>query len=68
MVAAATGLSPTLQKAHSSHVATVTALSAPLWWEKVYGSIESGLRNRQRMLQFGAVGMLLALAIIWWRK
>lgn len=44
------------------------ALLAAAWWQKLYAPIETGLANRQRMIQFGALGMLLALAIIWWRR
>ena len=38
------------------------------WWQDAYGQLESFLGTRQRMLQFGAVGMGLALFIIWYRR
>jgi hypothetical protein len=48
------------------------AQTAPLlagwWWEKYYNAFESSLASRQGMLRFGAVGMLLALFVIWYRK
>jgi hypothetical protein len=49
-----------------------SAQTAPLlaggWWEKYYNAFESSLASRQGMLRFGAVGMLLALFVIWYRK
>jgi hypothetical protein len=38
------------------------------WWEQILNQFETALTSRQRMIQFGAVGMLLALFIIWYRK
>src|SRR5262245_24059597 len=32
-------------------------LFAEGWWDKIYTPVESFLRNRSRMIQFGAVGM-----------
>jgi hypothetical protein len=44
------------------------ALLAESWWERIIHPVESGLTNRTRMIQFGAVMMLLALWVIWWRR
>jgi hypothetical protein len=41
---------------------------AESWWERMLHPIETGLTTRTRMLQFGALMMLLALWVIWWRK
>jgi hypothetical protein len=53
-------------------VAAPSVLAAsPTWsdrWHQFYHPIERGLASRQRMLQFGAVGMTLALFIIWYRQ
>ena len=38
------------------------------WWEPYYNAFESSLASRQGMLRFGAVGMLVALFVIWYRK
>lgn len=38
------------------------------WMDKAYGTMESALSNRTRVLQIGMIAMLLALWIIWWRK
>jgi hypothetical protein len=46
-------------------------LSAPLaegWWDEVYGPIENALSRRETMVQFGAVGVLIGLFIIWYRR
>jgi hypothetical protein len=48
--------------------AQTTPLLAGWWWEKYYNAFESSLASRQGMLRFGAVGMLLALFVIWYRK
>jgi hypothetical protein len=47
--------------------ARVTPLLAS-WLDLVLDPIISALTGRQRMIQFGALVMILALAIIWWRK
>jgi hypothetical protein len=52
-------------------VARCPSASLPLaagWWQETYGRLESFLNTRQRMLQFGAVAMGLALFIIWYRR
>ena len=49
------------------HGAT-TAIVASSWWEKLWASLESALSTRAGMVQFGAIIMLLALVIIWWRR
>ena len=41
---------------------------AESWWERVLQPIQAGLNNRARMLQFGAIMMLVALWVIWWRQ
>jgi hypothetical protein len=43
-------------------------LVAMEWWDKVYHAFETSVNSRQGMLQFGAVGMLVALYIIWYRR
>jgi hypothetical protein len=45
-----------------------TAVLADGWWSQTSKFCLSHLRSRQGMVQFGAVGMLIALGIIWWRK
>jgi hypothetical protein len=56
----------------SCQASVASAQTAPLlaggWWEKYYNAFESSLASRQGMLRFGAVGMLLALFVIWYRK
>jgi hypothetical protein len=53
----------------STAVAPQVAMAAMSdWWHEIYGPIEKALGSRQGMLQFGAVGMVLALFIIWYRK
>lgn len=47
--------------------AQVTPLLAS-WLDVVLDPIVSALTGRQRMIQFGALVMILALAVIWWRK
>jgi hypothetical protein len=46
----------------------VVAQSTKWTWRKLYAPLESGLASRRRMLQFGIIGMCLALYIIVWRK
>jgi hypothetical protein len=44
---------------------------APLadgWWDEIYGPIENALSRRETMVQFGAVGVLIGLFIIWYRR
>ena len=38
------------------------------WWEEIYGPIENALSRRETMVQFGAVGVLIGLFIIWYRR
>jgi hypothetical protein len=38
------------------------------WWTAMQEKIWTGLANRRAMLQFGAIGMILALGVIWWRR
>jgi hypothetical protein len=38
------------------------------WWEEIYGPIENALSSRETMVQFGAVGVLIGLFIIWYRR
>jgi hypothetical protein len=45
-----------------------SSLLAESWWGRLSGPLESGLTSRARMIQFGALMMLLALWVIWWRK
>jgi hypothetical protein len=37
-------------------------------WSKVFKTVTRGLGTQQGMIQFGAVGMFIALSILWWRK
>jgi hypothetical protein len=41
---------------------------AASWWQGYYNAFESYLGTRQGMLQFGAVGMFVALSVIWYRR
>jgi len=41
---------------------------ASSWWQKAYGQLSAALGSQQRMIQFSAVIVALALFIIWWRK
>jgi hypothetical protein len=48
-----------------------SCLVAATWsdrWHQFYHPVERALASRQRMLQFGAVGMMIALFIIWYRQ
>lgn len=36
--------------------------------DKYVKKFESSINSRARMTQYGLIGMLLALWIIWWRK
>jgi len=38
------------------------------WWDDIYGPIENALSRRETMVQFGAVGVLIGLFIIWYRR
>jgi hypothetical protein len=38
------------------------------WWSEIYGPIETALSRRESMVQFGAVGVLIGLFIIWYRR
>ncbi len=46
--------------------ARVTPLLAS-WLDLILDPLVSALTGRHRMIQFGALVMILALAIIWWR-
>jgi hypothetical protein len=52
--------------------AAVSALPLAAWYDgwmtKLWNRIESQLNNRTGAIQFGLIGMLIALWIIWWRK
>lgn len=37
-------------------------------WRKLYNPLETALSSRARMIQFGIIGMCIALYIIVWRK
>jgi hypothetical protein len=37
-------------------------------WDKIWTKIYGSLNNRTGVIQWGLIGMLLALWIIWWRK
>jgi hypothetical protein len=54
----------------SCQTSRAVALRLPLaaWYDKVWNKIESSLNNRTGAIQFGLIGMLIALWIIWWRK
>jgi hypothetical protein len=53
--------------AAQAHVSPVASATDDLW-RKYYLPIQSALGSRQRMIQFGAVGMSIALFIIWYRQ
>jgi hypothetical protein len=46
----------------------VRAVPMASWWQPILSPIENSLTSRQAMLRFGAVGMLLGLFIIWYRR
>jgi hypothetical protein len=41
---------------------------AESWWDEIYGPIETTLSRREAMVQFGAVGVIIGLFIIWYRR
>jgi len=47
---------------------TVTQLTAGNWLTNMMNKLESWLSNRTHMIQFCAIGMVVALFVIWWRK
>jgi len=50
-------------------VKAVAPVVAEGWsWRKLYAPVEGGLASKRRMLQFGVIGMCVALYIIWWRR
>jgi hypothetical protein len=54
-------------------VAVPSTIRVPLplaegWWDEFYGSVETALSRRETMVQFGAVGVLIGLFIIWYRR
>jgi hypothetical protein len=68
----------------SQFVPAIASLSAPIhanvqigtvvshlvgnWLSQTMNKFESWLSNRTHMIQFCAIGMVVALFIIWWRK
>lgn len=44
------------------------ALLATSWWHKIYDPLASFLGYQRHMVQFAAVGAIVGLYIIWWRK
>jgi hypothetical protein len=66
--------------AHTASITTpiapaVTRCSSPplaAWydnlWDKIWAKIYSSLNTRTGVIQWGLLGMLLALWIIWWRR
>jgi hypothetical protein len=56
----------------STAVTTISSPPLAAWydnlWDKMWTKIYSSLNNRTGMIQWGLLGMLLALWIIWWRK
>ena len=38
------------------------------WYDNMYTKFQSWLGNERHMIQFGCIGMVIALFIIWWRK
>jgi hypothetical protein len=62
---------PIPSRAHvqaQNHSAAYRPVLAAEWWQQAYNQLETALGNRERMIQFGAVGMCLALLVIWYRK
>jgi hypothetical protein len=41
---------------------------AAAWYNTMYNKLQSWLSNQKHMIQFGCIGMVVALFIIWWRK
>lgn len=46
----------------------VASLPVATWYDTVWRKIVNQLNNRTGAIQFGLIGMLIALWIIWWRK
>ncbi len=55
----------TIARRPTVHVLPPLAAS---WWDEIYGPIENALSSRETMVQFGAVGVLVGLFIIWYRR
>jgi hypothetical protein len=51
-----------------SQVESVHPLFMANWVTQLLNKFESWLSNRTHMIQFCAIGMVVALFIIWWRK
>ena len=43
-------------------------LMGKTWLGDLMSKFETWLTNRSHMIQFGAIAMIIALFIIWWRK
>jgi hypothetical protein len=56
--------------ASAPHLAGLTgsAFLATSWWQTFYNTLSKLVSNQRGMLQFGFIGMLLCLVVIWWRK
>ncbi|OAI41728.1 hypothetical protein AYO40_02455 [Planctomycetaceae bacterium SCGC AG-212-D15] len=67
---------PLARPALAASARPVAAPTAPLaiaappvaaWYDKIWNTIERNLSSRQGAIQFGLIGMLICLWIIWWR-
>lgn len=52
----------------SAPAVCTASLPVAAWYDKIWHKIETSLNNRTGAIQFGLIGMLIALWIIWWRK
>jgi hypothetical protein len=60
---------PAQESSNHPQTAYVTApLTAARWSDAIYRQFEKLLSSRAGMLQFGTIMMILALAVIWWRR
>jgi hypothetical protein len=62
------GVPPTATESPSDDVGLSTTPLLANWWDELWFQFWASLRSRKGMLQFGCVGMILALWIIWWRS
>jgi hypothetical protein len=51
-----------------SEAGAIHSLVLGNWLSSLFSKLESWLSDQKHMIQFGAIGMVIALFIIWWRK
>ncbi len=52
----------------SASSAAYRPVVAAAWYNTMYNKLQSWLGNQKHIIQFGCIGMVVALFIIWWRK